>query len=74
MGLAQDLAAAKEAPRTGIEAWIDTLTEEDRTVLTQAAPDRGITHTAFHAILKANGARVGKDAVTQWRRANGFTG
>jgi len=73
VGLAEDFKAATATPPKGIDLWINGLNDEDRAVLLQAAPDPAITHTAFTAIVKANGARVGKDAVTAWRRANGFT-
>lgn len=72
MSIREALKAATAPTRTGFELWLDTLNQDDRDALIEAAPLPNISHRAFHDIVKANGATVGKERLTAWRKSLGF--
>ena len=69
MGLADQFEAAQTA-RINIHAWVDAHPEAD-TIRTHAA-NPAIPTARFHAILRAEGCAVGKDAVATYRKAHGY--
>lgn len=72
MSLADRLEAAKAAPRPAFEVWIDGLSASDRDALMAAAGDPAWSHRALYDAVKAEGAKVGKESLTNWRKAHGF--
>lgn len=73
MSLKDAFAAVMVEPTPAFEQWIANLPAEDREALIEAAPLRGISHRAFHEVVKSQGARVSKETITNWRKANGFS-
>lgn len=72
MSIRDALQAATVTPKNGFDAWLDTLEADDRAALIEAAPLTNLTHRAFLDVVKAHGAKVGRDRVTDWRKAHGF--
>lgn len=54
-----------------MDRWLETLHKEDREALLAAAPDTGITHRALLDVVTSAGLRIGRDSLTEWRKANG---
>lgn len=61
----------KPEPNT-IDKWAASLSEKDRADLMEFAKHPGLSHSAFHRIVRGNGVQVGKEKATEWRRAHGF--
>lgn len=55
-----------------LDVWAASLSEKDRADLMEFAAHPGLSHSAFHRIVKSKGVAVGKDSVTGWRKAHGF--
>lgn len=72
MSLKDDLEAAQQEPTPPFEQWVGSLPKDDREALVMAAASDRISHRAFHDVVKAHGAKVGKETVTNWRKANGY--
>jgi len=72
MSLAERIAEVRRPPVVGFDKWVADLPEDDRTLLLEAAADPRITHRDLLAVVKAEGATVGRDRLTDWRKANGF--
>lgn len=53
-----------------IDVWVDEHPEAD--TIRRYAANPAIPTARFHAILRAEGCKVGKDAVTTFRKANGY--
>lgn len=72
MSVAERFAkAAQSAPDT-FETWLASQPAEDQAEYSRYAPDTRVSHRDFLAIVKEAGARVGRDKLTAWRKANGF--
>lgn len=72
MSLGSLFEAELQPPKSSIDEWAETLSEKDRADLLTYAAHTGLSHSAFHRILKAQGVTVGKEKATEWRRGHGF--
>lgn len=73
MSLAVMFAEVAKAAPTSFEAWIAALDDADRASVMEYAADPVISHNAFLRVVKSAGARSGKDTVTAWRIAQGYS-
>lgn len=69
MSLADQFEAAAVAVLP-IDTWVEQHPERD--TIKRYAANPAIPTARFHAILRAEGCKVGKDAVATFRRANGY--
>lgn len=75
MSLKDKLAEASQAvPRDSFETWLDTLPAAEREALVQFAPNRNLSHRAFYDIVRSEGAKVGREKVSAWRKSHGYAG
>ena len=65
---AQELTVAKPA----FAAWVDALPPADRKLFYVNAANRDLSTLGMVRVAKALGAKVNKDSVEVWRRANGL--
>ncbi|WP_193510464.1 hypothetical protein [Cryobacterium sp. BB736] len=73
MSLKEKLAEASQTTqRDSFEIWLDTLPTAEREALIKFASHPGITHRAFVEIVKSEGAKVGREKVTAWRKSHGY--
>lgn len=72
MSLKDALEAAQQEPKPKFEQWVADLPEQDRADLLAFAPSQRLSHRAFHDVLKAHGARVSRETMADWRKANGY--
>lgn len=70
--LTEALEAIKQPARSSLESWIETLDPDDRRAMLAAAADNNIPHRRLLEVVQANGCKIGRDALTGWRKANGF--
>lgn len=70
MSLAARLQEAKEKSKPKFEQWIDTLDDEDREALFDAAKS-GVSSSAITIAIRAAGGSVGKETIDVWRRTIG---
>jgi len=68
MSLASKLEAAKPVHKPKFEQYVDGLPEADRRALVEAAKDPSWTTAALLRVLQAEGAQVGKESLSAWRR------
>ena len=73
MSLKDDLEAEKKPVKSRFEAWVDALNPADREALILAATDPELSTQAIVRVLFARGYGAGKDTISVWRRAHGFT-
>lgn len=69
MNLAAQFEEAAVAT-VNINTWVDEHPEAD--TIRRYAANPAIPTARFHAILRNEGCKVGKDAVTTFRKANGY--
>lgn len=60
------------AKHPAFDEWLLTLPEDDRKLFLTHADNPRLSHLGMYRIAKELGAVIGKDAVTAWRKANGF--
>ncbi|GLU88931.1 hypothetical protein [Agromyces sp. NBRC 114283] len=73
MSLAERLQEAREKTKPRFEQWIDTLDDEDREALFEAAAS-GMSSTAITIAIRAAGGSVSKETIDVWRRTIGKAG
>lgn len=71
MSLAERLKEARRVQK-GFDLWVSELPEDDRKALLAAAADPAIQHRVLFEIVKTEGACIGRERFTDWRKANGF--
>ena len=73
MSVKERLAKAKQPVKPKFDLWIDGLDKDDREALEAAAVDPGFSNQAILEVVRAEGYQVGKDTVSAWRRARGYS-
>lgn len=71
----RDLFEAELHPTTqsALDVWVASLSDKDRDIVLTYAANRELSHQGFLRIVKAQGVRVSKDKVSEWRRGHGFS-
>jgi hypothetical protein len=67
MGLLDDLTPPEKSQRCGLGKTIDTLDENDRTILEAALSDTRCTHRALWDAIKQRGIPVSRETLTLHR-------
>jgi hypothetical protein len=65
-----ELTATK---KNRLDQWVDSLPEDDRAALIDAAADSRFSNAGLLRVIQAHGYSSSKDTLADWRRRHGLT-